>query len=156
MKRIKIAIFSILAIGCFVPTAVRAEAPMPKGGCWTRDISMRPTNDPQVLTTIKGRIIAIEHGKSQQIAAKEMVTWLRVRTIDGKEQSIYLGSNQSLKQQRLQVKVSDAIEVQGIQMPKVRQLPMTIASTIKKGDRVWKINNIADKPTGAKWCKYSG
>jgi hypothetical protein len=156
MKRIKIALLLFASIGCLVPTQVRAEAPTPRGGCWSREIVMRPIDNPQPMTTVKGRVVAIEHGKNQQIVTKELATWLRVKTATGEEKSIYLGSNQYLKQQRLQIQVRDSVEIQGVQMPKSRQLPTVIASTVKKGERVWKIDNFTNKQTGVKSCNYSG
>ena len=156
MKRIKIAILLVASIGCLVPTQVKAEAPTPKRGCWSREIVMRPIDNPQTMTTTKGRVIAIEHGKNQQLIVKELATWLRVKTETGEEKSIYLGSSQYLKQQRLQIKLRDLVEIQGIQMPKSKTLSTIVASTVKKGDRVWKIDNFINKPTVAKSCRYSG
>jgi hypothetical protein len=156
MKRIKLAMLLIASIGCLVPTQVRAEAPTPKGGCWSREIVMRPIDNPQPMMTIKGRVIAIDHGKNQQIAPKEVATWLRVKTENGEEKSIYLGSSQYLKQRRLQIQLRDLVEIQGIQMPMTKPLPTVIANTVKKGERVWKIDSFINKPTVAKSCKYSG
>lgn len=156
MKRISMAILLFVSIGCLFPTEVRAEAPTPRGGCWSREIVMRPIADPQMLTTIQGRVIAIEHNqKNQPLAAKEIVTWVRVKTTSGEEKSVYLGLARSLTQQRLQLKVRDVVEIQGVQMPKAKQATI-VANTVKKGDRVWKIDNLADKPTGVKSCRYNG
>ncbi|WP_310426274.1 hypothetical protein [Chamaesiphon sp. VAR_48_metabat_135_sub] len=156
MKQIKVAMLVVVSIGCLFPTVVRAEAPTPKGGCWSREIVMRPIDNPQTMTTIRGRVVAIEHGKNQQIVQKELATWLRVKTATGEENSIYLGSSQYLKQLRLNIQVRDSVEIQGIQMPKSRQLPTVIASTVKKGERVWKIDSFINKPTGVKSCRYRG
>jgi hypothetical protein len=156
MNRIKIAILLVLSISCLVPAEVRAEAPTPKGGCWSREIASRPIDDPAIVT-IQGRVIAIEYSnQNQPIAAKEAVTWVRLKTIDNGEKSIYLGSERLLKQQQLPIKVGDSLKVQGVQAPKSKQLSTIIASTVKKGDRVWKINHVVAKPSGAKWCRYSG
>jgi hypothetical protein len=157
MKQITMAALLLVSIGWFNPAQVRAEAPKPKGGCWSRDVAMRPISDPQAITTIKGQVIAIEHNdKNQQIAAKELVTWVRIKTADGTQKSIYLGSDLHLSQDRLQLKVSDNLEIQGTQTTNPKQLPTIVATTIKKGSRVWKINNVSSKPTTAKWCQHNG
>lgn len=156
MKKIGIAMLLIASIGCWSP-AVRAEAPTTKkGGCWSREIAVRPLAQ-QPLTTISGRVVAIEHNdKNQPIAAKEVVTWARVKTPNGAEKSVYLGSERYLNQQQLNLKVSDVIEIQGVQTLKPKRLPTIVASTVKKGDRVWNTNNLASKPTGTKWCRFTG
>jgi hypothetical protein len=156
MKLITMTMLLVTALGCWFPTQVRAEAPQPRGGCVSRDIVMRPNTDPQAMTTVKGRVVAIEHGNNQRIAAKEIVTWLRVKTINGDEKLIYLGSDRSLNQRHLKIQVGDSIEIKGIQMPNAKQLATIVASIVKKGDRVIKINNFNDKPTGTKLCKYNG
>ncbi len=156
MKLITAAIWSIAAIGYLVPTAIRAEAPIPRNGCLPREIAARSSVDPQTLTTIQGRVVSIEHNyKNQPIAAKEIATWARVKTATGQQKLIYLGSARALRQQALQVKLRDQIEVQGVQMPKAQQ-PTIVASSVKRGDRVWKIANFTDKPVGAKLCRYTG
>jgi hypothetical protein len=156
MNGMKIAILLVASIGWWWPVAVRAEAPMPKGGCWSREIATRPSVDPQTIATAKGRVIAIDrNNKDRSLAAKEVVTWVRLKTPTG-QKSVYLGSQRSLRQQGLNIKVRDIIEVQGIQTYKSKQLPTIIASTVKKSDRVWKIDNIADKPAGVQWCRYNG
>ena len=157
MKQITIAALLLVSIGCFNPAGVRAEAPKPKGGCWSRDVAMRPISDPQVITTIKGQVIAIERNdKNEPIAAKEVVTWVRIKTADGTQKSIYLGSERYLNQQRLQLKVSDTLEIKGIQTTNPQQLPTIIASSIEKGNRVLKINKISSKPTTTQWCQHNG
>jgi hypothetical protein len=157
MKRITMAMLLFVSICCLLPAQVRAEAPKPKGGCWSKDVAMLPIESPQAMITVKGRVIAIEsNSKNQQIAAKEIVIWARIKTDNGSIKSIYLGSNQSLNEQHLQVQVRDILEVQGVQTIKPKQLPIIVASTVKKGDRVWKINNVSDKPIAAKWCKHNG
>jgi hypothetical protein len=157
MKHITMAALLLFSIGWFHPTQVRAEAPKPKGGCWSRDIAMRPSVDPQATTTIQGRVIAIDRNdRDEPIAAKEVVTWARIETADGTQKSIYLGSDRYLNQQQIQLKVSDNLEIKGTQTTNPKQLPTIVASTIKKGTRVWKINQIAAKPTTAKWCQHNG
>jgi hypothetical protein len=156
MKRIKIAMLLFVSIASWLPIAVRAEAPTPKNGCWSREIATRPSSDPQTVTTVIGKVIAIErNNKDRSLAAKEVVTWARLKTQTG-QKTIYLGSDRSLKQQGLNLRVRDVIEVRGVQTYKSKQLPTIIASTVKKSDRVWKIDNIAAKPTGVQWCRYNG
>jgi hypothetical protein len=157
MKHITMAALLLISIGWFDPNPVRAEAPKPRGGCWSSDIAMRPTADPQAMTTIKGQVIAIDRNdKNEQIAAKELVTWVRIKTADGSQKSAYLGSDRYLNQQRLQLKLSDTIEIQGTQTTNPKQLPTIVVTTIKKGTRVWKINQISSKPATAKWCQHNG
>jgi hypothetical protein len=157
MKQITMAALLLVSIGWFNPAQVRAEAPKPRGGCWSKDIAMRPAADPQAMTTIKGQIVAIDRNdKNEPIAAKDLVTWVRIKTADGTQKSAYLGSDRYLNQQRLQLKVSDTLEIQGAQTTNPKQLPTIIATTIKKGTRVWKINKISSKPTTAKWCQHNG
>jgi hypothetical protein len=156
MNRITAAIWSIASIGIFIPTAIRAEAPTPRNGCLSREIAARPSVDPQTLTTIQGQVVGIEHNyKNQPIAAKEIATWVRVRTANGQQKLIYLGAARALKQQDLKVNVRDVVEIQGVQMPKAKQ-PTVVASSVKRGDRVWKIANFTDKPVGGKLCRSTG
>ncbi len=157
MKHITMAALLLVSIGWSHPAGVRAEAPKPRGGCWSRDVAMRPISDPQVITTTKGQVIAIDRNdKNEPIAAKEVVTWVRIKTADGTQKSIYLGSDRYLNQQQIQLKVSDNLEIKGTQTTNPKQLPTIVASTIKKGTRVWKINQIATKPTTTKWCQHNG
>ncbi len=157
MKQITIAALLLVSIGWLNSVEVRAEAPKPRGGCWSSDVAMRPSVDPQAQITVKGQVIAIDRNdKNQQIAAKDLVTWLRIKTADGTQKSIYLGSAQYLKQQRLQLKVSDTLEIQGTQTTNPQQQPTIIATTITKGTRTLKINQISRKPAIAKWCQHSG
>lgn len=156
MKQITAAIWSIALMGCLVPTEIRAEAPTPRSGCLSREIATRPIVDPQTLTTIQGRVVGIEHNdKHQPIAAKEIATWAQVKTNRGERKLIYLGSARALKQQALQIKVQDVVEIQGVRMPKAKQ-PTIVASSVKKGDRIWKIANFTDKPIGTKLCRSTG
>lgn len=157
MKQITMAALLLVSIGWFSPAQVRAEAPKPKGGCWSRDVAMRPISDPQPITTIKGQVIAIERNdKNEPIAAKDVVTWVRIKTADGTQKSIYLGSERYLNQQRLQLKVSDTLKIKGTQTTNPQQLPTIIASSIEKGNRVLKINKISSKPTTTQWCQHNG
>jgi hypothetical protein len=157
MKLVTMTVLLFVSIGCMNPTPVSAEAPKPRGGCWSKDVVMRSIETPQPMTTIKGQVIAIDYNnKNQPIAAKEIVMWVRLKTASGSVKSIYLGSNQYLNQQQLQIQVRDVLEVQGVQTIKPKQLPTIVASTVKKGERTWKINQTIDKPTAAKWCQHNG
>ncbi len=156
MNKIKIVMLVVASIGWWLPVVAHAEAPMPKGGCWSREVAVRPSADPQTLATAKGRAIAIDrNNKYRSLAAKEVVTWVRLKTPTG-QKSVYLGSQRSLRQQGLNIKVGDVIEVSGVQTYKSKQLPTIIATTVKKSDRVWKIDNVADKPAGVQWCRSNG
>jgi hypothetical protein len=157
MKLITMTILLLCAIGCLPVDRVRAEAPKPKGGCWSSEIAMRSSDELPAMTTIKGRVITIEHNdKERQLAAKELVTWVRIKTDTGADQSIYLGSDRYLQQQRLRLKVQDVVEVTGNQVIQPKQLPTIVASTIKKGDRTWKFEKIGTKPTAVALCRHSG
>jgi hypothetical protein len=157
MKLMTMTMLLLCSIGCVQIDRVHAEAPKPKGGCWSRDVAMRPTADLPTTTTVKGRIIAIEHNdQDRQIAAKDLVTWVQVQTDPGVSQSIYLGSDRHLQQQRLQLKIQDLVEITGVQVIKPKQLPTIVASSIKKGDRTWKFEKVGTKPTMAVWCKHNG
>lgn len=157
MNKIIMTIALLSSIGWLFPHQVSAEAPKPRGGCWSKTIASRPLDNSQPIATVSGRVVAIEYNnQNQPIAAKEIATWLKLRTSIGEEKSIYLGLNQYLQQQRIKIKTGDIVEVQGIQVPKAKSLPTIVASRIKKGDRVWKIETVSDKPTDVKWCRYSG
>ncbi|WP_310481652.1 hypothetical protein [Chamaesiphon sp. VAR_48_metabat_403] len=158
MNRIKIAMLLVVSIGCWYPISARAEAPTPKGGCWSRDIAARPTmTDSQTISTTTGTVIAIENNnKDRSLAAKEVITWVRLKMPTGEQKTAYLGSSRALKQQRIALKVNDTIEVRGIQTAKSQPSPTIIASTIKKGNRTWKLDNPAEKPIGTQWCKHNG
>ncbi|WP_373542831.1 hypothetical protein [Chamaesiphon sp.] len=157
MKRMKVTMLLAVAIACLGANAAQAEAPTPRGGCWSREIAVRPPAEQPPVTKLVGRVVAIEHNdKHQPIAAKERVTWARVRTNEGAEKSVYLGSERYLQQQRLDIKVNDVVVVEGVQTLKSQQLPTIAAKTIKKGDRIWKVNQLAAKPTGTKWCRSTG
>lgn len=157
MKQITIAAVLLISIGWLHPTGVQAEAPKPKGGCWSRDVAISPPADSQPITTIKGQVIAIDrNNKDEQIAAKDLVTWVRIKTADGTPKSAYLGLDRDLNQQQIRLKLSDTIEIRGTQTTNPKRLPTIIATTIKKGSQVWKINKISRKPAAAKWCQHSG
>lgn len=147
---------SAIASGSVFSVVVRAEAPTPRSGCWSREIAIAPTAEAQVKTTIQGRVVEIERNdRDRAIAAKDVVTWIRVKTTTGEEKSVYLGSARSLRKQRLSIKERDILEIQGVQMPKAKQ-PTIVASSVKLGDRVWKIANFTDKPIGSKSCTHNG
>jgi hypothetical protein len=153
MKRIRIAMAFITLISALVPTVVRAEAPIITGKCSIKHIAMRSTVAPQIAK-VTGRVVSIESGKQQQIAAKNMVMWLHLQTATGEEVPVYLGSSWHLTKKQLQIQVGDRLEIQGIKVPGANpQLAMTIANTVKKGDRVWKVK-IPNKPNHpAKSCQ---
>ena len=154
MNRIKIAIL-VLCLGCGLPLAARAEAPTPKSGCWSTEVAIRPST-PEKVTTATGRVIGIDRSnRDRSLAAKEVVTWVKLKTPTG-QKTVYLGSDRSLQQQGLNLKVRDTIEVQGVQTYKSNKLPTIIANTVKKSDRVWKIDNIATKPTSRDRCRFNG
>jgi hypothetical protein len=82
-----------------------------------------------------------------------MVMWLQLKTATGEQVPVYLGSTWYLDNKHLQVKVGDLLEIQGVKTAgSSPQSAMTIASTIKKGDRVWKAK-IPNKPNVAKSCQ---
>jgi hypothetical protein len=158
MKRVVVTMLLFVAIGGWNLDRVRAEAPKPKGGCWSRNIATRSISQTQPTISVKGLVIGIEYNNKdrQPLAQKEIVTWVRIKTANGSIESIYLGSNQDLVRQNFQIKVWDTIEVQGTQTIQPKQLPTIVASTVTKSDRVWKINHISGKPTEAQWCKHNG
>ncbi len=154
MNRISLAtIVFITLLDALVPAVVHAEAPMITGKCSTKTIAMRSIVQPQ-MTRVTGRVTGIEYGKQQRIAAKNMLMWLRLKTATGEELPVYLGSSWHLSKKQLQVRVGDLLEIQGIEMPGANpRSTMTIASTVKKGDRVWQVK-IPNKPNhAAKSCQ---
>lgn len=163
MKDIKTAIVSIASTGLLYvgmggsfAAPARAEAPQPtRSGCWSREIVMRPMQDPQTTTKIAGRVVAIEQNNSPWLAPKEIATWARVKTTTGEQKSIYLGSSRLLKQQNLKLSVRDNVTIQGLPMPNAKQ-PTIVANTIVKGNRTWNIDNYIDLQREAKSCKYTG
>jgi hypothetical protein len=156
MKQIGIVILVFSAIGCWLPATVRAEAPIPRNGCLSREIAIAPIADRLPTATISGRVVGIEHNdRDRSIAAKEVVTWVRVKTSTGEVKSIYLGADRSLDQQHIGIKIGDMLEIQGVQMLKAKQ-PTIVANTLRRGDRTWKIANFTDKQIGVKSCRYNG
>ena len=152
MKQINLTMIFIVAIAALVPVGVRAEAPMVPSACSSRNIVMRPIDPPQ-LTTVKGRVVSMEYGKQQRVAVKNMVMWLQLKTATGEQVPVYVGSSWYLDKKHLQVRVGDLLEIQGVKTAgSSPQSAMTIASTIKKGDRVWKAK-IPNKPNVAKSCQ---
>jgi hypothetical protein len=154
MNRISLAtIVFITLLDALVPAVVNAEAPMITGKCSTKNIAMRSIEQPQ-MTKVTGRVVGIEYGKQQRIAAKNMVMWLRLKTGTGEELPVYLGSSWHLIKKQLQVRVGDLLEIQGVETSGANPRSiMTIASTVKKGDRTWKVN-IPNRPnTVAKFCQ---
>ncbi len=152
MKQLGIvAIFTIL-LGALVPVGVRAEAPMAPTGCSSKNIVMRPLEVQQPIT-IKGRVVSMESGKQQRVAVKNMVVWLNLQTERGEIVPVYLGSSWYLDRKHLQVRVGDLLEIKGVKIPGSNpQSAMTIASTIKKGDRISKVS-IPNKPNVTKSCE---
>ncbi len=152
MNKITLTTIVIAMIAAVVPVGVRAEAPMVPGGCSSKNIVMRSIDPPQT-TTVKGRVVSMEYGKQQRVAVKNMVMWLRLKTATGEQVPIYIGSSWYLDKNHLQVRVGDVLEIQGVKTAGTSpQSAMTIASTIKKGDRVWKAK-IPNKPNIAKSCQ---
>jgi hypothetical protein len=134
-----------------VSTGVRAEAPSAPNACRS-SIASRPI-EPQQPITLKGRVVGLEYGKQQRVAVTNMVMWLRLKTDSGEIRPVYLGSSWYLDRKDFQVRVGDMLEIRGVKVPgSSPQSAMTIASTIKKGDRVWKAS-IPNKPNVAKSCQ---
>lgn len=151
MKQIKLATIAMMFVGALVPAGVRAEAPSAPNACRT-SIASRPI-EPQQQITLKGRVVGLEYGNQQRIAATNMVMWLRLKTNSGEVLPVYLGSSWYLDRNHLQVRVGDTLEIRGVKVPgSSPRSAMTIASTIKKGDRVWKAS-IPNKPNVAKSCQ---
>jgi hypothetical protein len=150
MKPILATLVTIF-IGTLVPAGARAEAPNVPNAC--RSILATRPIEPQPAVTLKGRVVALEYGKQQRIAVTSMVMWLRLKTDSGEIRPVYLGSSWYLDRKHLQVRVGDRLEINGVRVPgSSPQSAMTIASTIKKGDRVWKAS-IPNKPNVAKSCQ---
>jgi hypothetical protein len=152
MRQIGLATIATIFIGVLVPAGARGEAPIaPNNACRT-NIAARPI-EPQQPITLKGRVVGLEYGKQQRIAATNMVMWLRLKTDSGEIRPVYLGSSWYLDRRHLQVRVGDTLEIRGVKVPgSSSQSAMTIANTIKKGDRVWKAS-IPNKPNVAKSCQ---
>ncbi len=151
MNEIGLATIVTIFISAVVPAGARAEAPIAPNACQSR-IAIRSI-EPQQSITLKGRVVSLEYGKQQRIAVTNMVMWLRLQTDSGEILPVYLGSSWSLDRKHLQVRVGDRLEISGVKVPgSSPQSAMTIASTIKKGDRVWKAS-IPNKPNVAKSCQ---
>ena len=151
MNQIGLAMIVTIFIGALMPAAAQAEAPLVPNACRS-NIASRPI-EPQQLITLKGRVVGLEYGKQPQIAATNVVMWLRLKTDTGEVLPVYLGSSWYLDRNHLQVRVGDRLEIRGVRVP--RSSPhsaMTVANTIKKGDRVWKAS-IPNKPNVAKSCQ---
>jgi hypothetical protein len=150
MKPILATLVTIF-VGALVPAAARAEAPNVPNVCRSI-LAVRPT-EPQQPVTLKGRVVGLEYGKQQRVAVTNMVVWLRLKTDSGEIRPVYLGSSWYLDRKNLQVRVGDRLEINGVKIPgSSPQSAMTLASTIKKGDRVWKAS-IPNKPNVAKSCQ---
>jgi hypothetical protein len=146
-----LATIVMMFVGALVPAGAHAEAPLVPNACRS-SIATRPI-EPQQPITLKGRVVSLEYGKQPQVAAKNMVMWLRLKTDIGEVLPVYLGSSWYLDRNHLQVRVGDRLEIRGVKVPgSSPQSAMTIASTIKKGDRVWKAS-IPNKPNVAKSCQ---
>jgi hypothetical protein len=151
MNKIGLGTIVTIFISAVVPVSARAEAPIAPSGCQSR-IAIRAI-EPQQSITLKGRVVGLEYGKQQRIAATNMVMWLRLKTDNGEILPVYLGSSWYLDRKHLQVRVGDLLEIRGVKVPgSSPQSAMTIASTIKKSDRVWKAS-IPNKPNIAKSCQ---
>jgi hypothetical protein len=151
MKQLGLAMIVTMFVGALVPAGALAEAPLVPNACRS-NIASRPI-EPQQPITLKGRVVGLEYGKQPQIAVKNMVMWLRLKTDIGEVLPVYLGSTWYLDRNHLQVRVGDRLEIRGVKVPgSSPQSAMTVASTIKKGDRVWKAS-IPNKPNVAKSCQ---
>jgi hypothetical protein len=151
MKQIGLATIVTIFVGALVPVGSHAEAPSAPNACQT-NIASRPI-EPQQPITLKGRVVGLEYGKQQRVAVTNMVMWLRLKTDSGEVLPVYLGSSWYLDRKHLQVRVGDTLEIRGVKVPgSSPQSIMTIANTIKKGDRVWKAS-IPNKPNVAKSCQ---
>jgi hypothetical protein len=147
MKIIGQATLVVALIVALFPAIAKAEAPMPKGRCWSRDIAMRPINDPQLRVTIAGKVIAIKRQPT------EIGTQLRLKTDDGKELNVTLEPSLYPHVEPKSIRVGDRLEIQGAKITSLKQPTKIIATTVKKGDRIWAVREPNGKPTWAKWCK---
>ncbi len=142
---------TLVALAVMVlPTVAIAEAPMPRSRCWSKDIAMRPINDPQLRVSTAGRVVAVDATNLKQPA---IGTQLRLRTDDGKETNISLDPSLSPRPQPKSIRIGDRLEITGAKITSLKQPTRIIATTVKKGDRVWQVREPSGKPTGAKWCK---
>ncbi len=150
MKIIATTIALVALAVTVLPTLAMAEAPVPRNRCWSKDIAMRPINDPQLRVSTAGRVVAIDHSNRKQPA---IGTQLRLRADDGKETNISLEPSLSPRPQPKSIRIGDRLEIQGAKITSLKQPTRIIATTVKKGDRVWQVREPSGKPTGAKWCK---
>jgi hypothetical protein len=150
MQIIATTITLVALAATVLPTLARAEDPVPSNRCWSKDIAMRPINDPQLRVSTAGRVVAIEATNHQQPA---IGTQLRLRTDDGKETNISLEPSLSPRPQPKSIRIGDRLEIQGAKITTLKQPTRIVATTVKKGDRVWQVRNPTGKPAGAKWCK---
>jgi hypothetical protein len=145
-----VALATIVLPTLMLPSSVMAEAPVPRNRCWSKDIAMRPINDPQLRVSTAGRVVAIDAINRQQPA---IGTQLRLRTDDGKETNVSLEPSLSPRPQPKSIRIGDRLEIQGAKITSLKQPTTIVATTVKKGDRVWQVRDPGGKPAGAKWCK---
>jgi hypothetical protein len=150
MKIIATTIALVALAATVLPTLAMAEAPVPRNRCWSKDIAMRPINDPQLRVSTAGRVVAIDATNRNQPA---IGTQLRLRTDDGKETNISLEPSLSPRPQPKSIRIGDRLEIQGAKITSLKQPTRIVATTVKKGDRVWQVRDPGGKPAGAKWCK---
>jgi hypothetical protein len=150
MKIIATTIALVALAATVLPALAMAEAPVPRNRCWSKDIALRPINDPQLRVSTAGRVVAVDATNRQQPA---IGTQLRLRTDDGKETNISLEPSLSPRPQPKSIRIGDRLEIQGAKITSLKQPTRIIATTVKKGDRVWQVPQPSGKPAGAKWCK---
>jgi hypothetical protein len=148
---------SIIALAILLfPTGAFAEAPTQKGGCWSRDVAMRPMYDPQKNVSVMGRAISIESGVLQRSSATDIGSRLRLKLANNQEIAVYLAPSWYLDRERIQIKAGDRVEIRGAKLNQGRQPMVVVAATIKKGDQTWAIRDPKGKPMWVKWCKPVG
>lgn len=150
MKLIRMIMMVVGTIVVIFPAITIAEAPPSRGRCWSRDIAMRPINDPQMRVTIVGRVVALNYNSRQQSG---IGTQLRLKADRGQEMSVYLGPSRYIRSRNISLRIGDRVEIQGAKITGVRQSNTIVASTIKKGSQIWKVRDPNGKPTWAKWCR---
>jgi hypothetical protein len=150
MKIIAMTMTLFAVAATVLPTVALAEAPVPRNRCWSKDIAMRPINDPQLRVSTAGRVVAIDANNPRQ---STIGTQLRLRTDDGKETNISLEPSLSPRPQPKSIRIGDRLEITGAKITSLKQPTRIIATTVKKGNRVWQVREPSGKPTGAKWCK---
>jgi hypothetical protein len=147
------ALFTLSApvlLTLMLPSSAMAEAPVPRNRCWSKDIAMRPINDPQLRVSTAGRVVAIDATNRQQPA---IGTQIRLRTDDGNETNISLEPSLSPRPQPKSIRIGDRLEIQGAKITSLKQQTRIVATTVKKGDMVWQVREPSGKPPWAKWCK---